>query len=129
MGKLLNDLQKELNVIKKDIEKQIKKNLTNGVTIAKEATTRVDTGFFKNNWWFDIAIPKEEIKPNATGGIPSRGGLSSKNITKWKLGEQGYIVNNTEYASYHDLGTIHITPLFISFQVETYLQQAMSRIK
>lgn len=129
MSILLKQLMKELDDASGEIEKEVKKVLFNGVGVAQSATTRVDTGFFKNNWFFSLKGDQQEIKNPGTGIFPSKIGATASNIKKWKFGENAFIVNNTEYGSYHDLGTIYIRPLFITFRVETYLEKELSKIK
>lgn len=132
MGKLLDDLKKELNNEIEGIEKEVRKVLFNAVGVAQKINEeRVDTGFMINNWFFARSLPTGEPlkRPQGEQAYSPMAAATSRNITNWKLGENAFIVNNVEYASYHDLGTIHISPLFISFQVENYLNRELSRIK
>lgn len=129
MSILLKQLMKELDDVSEKIEREVKVVLFNGVGVAQLATTRVDTGFFKNNWFFSRKGDIPEIKNDGTGIYPSKAGLTMSNLKKWNFGQDAFIVNNTNYASYHDVGTIYMTPLFISFQVETYLEKQLSKIK
>lgn len=129
MSILLKQLMKELGKVSDEIEREVKVVLFNGVGVAQDVTTRVDTGFFKNNWFFDVKNNHKEEKNTGTGIITSKTAVTVSNIKKWKFGENAFIVNNTEYGSYHDLGTIYIRPLFITFRVETYLEKELSKIR
>lgn len=129
MSILLKQLMKELDDVSDKIEREVKAVLFNGVGVAQDVTTRVDTGFFKNGWFFDVRNNHKEEKNDGTGIITPKAAVTVSNIKKWKFGENAFIVNNTEYGSYHDLGTIYIRPLFITFRVETYLEKELSKIK
>ena len=129
MSILLKQLMKELDDVSDEIERKVKTVLFNGVGEAQKVTTRVDTGFFKNGWFFSTRSNHPEEKNDGTGVYLPKAGATVSNIKKWKFGENAFIVNNTEYGSYHDLGTIYIRPLFITFRVETYLEKELSKIK
>lgn len=129
MSILLGQLMKELDAVSDEIEKEVKAVLFNGVGVAQDATIRVDTGFFKNNWFFSLTDIHQEAENDGTGIYPSKVAVTVGNIRRWKFGGNAFIVNNTNYGSFHDVGTIYITPLFISFQVEAYLEKQLSRIK
>ena len=133
MGKFKNAVMVDLTKEIQQIEKKVKKIIFNSVRVAQEVNKeRVDTGFMVNNWYFAPDIPSGEAKKrptNATSFQSTSFTQTAANLRSWKLGDQGYVVNNTEYASYHDLGTVYITPLFITFQVEAYVEREIRKIK
>ena len=130
MGKFLRATKKDLARTVGDIEKDVRKVLINAVEVAVGVNAdRVDTGFMISNWYFTRMIPKGEPLKNEGQVGGGKEALSLRNAIKWKFGENAFIVNNTEYASYHDLGTVYITPLFISFQVEHYIEKELRKIK
>ena len=130
MGKLARQLRKELGAELGRVEKEIRGVLLNARSEAIRINeSRVDTGFMINNWFISKTNRHPEIKNPGDGSFPTKVGLTARNISSWNFGENIFLINNTEYASYHDLGTIHITPLFISFQVEHYIERHINRIK
>ncbi len=130
MGKFLNATKKDLDKAVEDIERDVRKVLVNAVEVAQDVSSeRVDTGFMVNNWYFSKNEPRGAELKNTGQSFSSQAGLTLRNITNWKLGENAFIVNNTEYASFHDLGTVYLTPLFISFQVQAYAERELRKIK
>ena len=129
MGKFKNAVMKDLDRAIEDIEGDIRKVLVNAVEVAQFAVKdRVDTGFLINNWYFTRSKPTSPELKNEGQVSPPKDALTIRNVGKWKFGDNAFIVNNTNYASYHDLGTVYIVPLFISFQVEAYIEKEVSKI-
>jgi hypothetical protein len=133
MGKFKDAVMVDLSDEIERIEKKVKKIIFNSVGVAQEINReRFETGFMTNNWYFGLTIPagtEKKRPPNAGEFQTTSATQTAANLRKWNLGDVGYVINNVEYASYHDLGTVYITPLFLSFQVETYVEKQIRKIR
>lgn len=132
MGKFKNAVMKDLDRAIEDIEGDIRKVLVNAVEVAQmviKDDDRIITGYLVNNWYFTRVKPTGPELENKGQSFLPKTSLTLRNVSKWKFGDNAFIVNNTNYASYHDLGTVYITPLFISFQVEAYVEKEVRKIR
>lgn len=122
------ELRKEINRVQREVRKVVFNAVGYTQSINEE---RVDTGFMINNWYFGLRVPggDAQMNPGDQSFTTPKTARTQANLSRWRLGDTGYVLNNTEYASFHDAGTDKIAPLFFSVKVSDYIESHVRRIK